>query len=483
MNHQLIVIGSGSSKAENLSLRALEKIKHADTVVLRTGNMPIARLLKEQGIAFISLDNCYEMATDFEILNTLIYEQLCTYIGNTCYVVYGSAMDDCTVAYCTSKAKEQGIETEIIPGIALSDSIAAFLNVPGTYSTCTALDGASKRFDVRNNNIITCIDSKVQASELKCRLLEYFADELTVEFYIENEMGEAAKTSFALFELDRQPIYNHTAGLYIKSQSLLETVKYDYFHLIEIMERLRAKDGCPWDKEQTHKSITPYLLEEAYEAIDAIDEDAPEKLYDELGDVLLQVVFHAQIAKEHGEFNESDITDAVCKKMISRHPHIFSNVVANTSEQVLINWDIIKKDEKQLKTHSEIIRDVPKALPALARAQKIQQKAAKAGFDWADFIGAFEKLPEEFLELKQALASGDKQSIEDETGDLLFTIVNIARHMGVQSELALYHSTEKFILRFEIMEQIILAEDKILQELKLVELDLYWEKAKEKLRL
>lgn len=482
MFRRLTVIGTGSGKAENITLRAWQAIKTADTVLLRTVRMPVVTLLKEHGIPFSALDACYEQAEDFEMLNELLLQAVCDCSGDCCILMHGSGQDDRFAEYILKYCAGQKLPCEFLPGISLASAAAAALGVFGAYSTCTAQEGAQKDFDIRQSQLITCLDSPLLASELKCRLLEFYDPLLSVGLYREDDEGDSYTLTLPLEELDRQPVYHHTACVYLKAQRLEQAVRYDYFHLLEIMERLRSKNGCPWDREQTHASLKPYLLEEAYEAIDAIEEDDMDKLYDELGDVLLQVVFHAQVAAEHGEFTHRDITHAVCEKMIRRHPHIFADTRADTSEQVLVNWENIKKEEKQLKNHADVLRDIPKAFPALLRVQKIQQKAAKAGFDWTDYKGAFQKLPEEYAELAQALENGSPEEIEEETGDLLFTLVNIARHAGVQPELALYRSGEKFIRRFTLMEELISQSGRFLEDMSLEELDIYWEKAKQKIR-
>ncbi len=234
--------------------------------------------------------------------------------------------------------------------------------------------------------------------------------------------------------------------------------KYGIDDLREIIGLLRSENGCPWDREQTHESIRKSLIEETYEVIEAINKKDDGLLTEELGDVLLQVVFHSQIAKEDGRFDFDDVCDGVCKKMIERHPHVFGNVNVGSSAEVLVNWEKIKSDSKNRKTQTDKMLSVPRELPALMRSAKIQEKASKVGFDWDSVEGAFDKLDEEISELKSAFESSDSENILEEMGDLLFSAVNVSRFMKVDPEEALTVSADKFLKRFSVVER--LAEEK-----------------------
>ena len=264
----------------------------------------------------------------------------------------------------------------------------------------------------------------------------------------------------------------------MKIQELLKKDNYNFDDLCTIMEILRSENGCPWDREQDHRSIRNNFLEEAYEAVEGIDNDDSDILKEELGDVLLQVVFHARISEEANEFNIDDVSDGVCKKLILRHPHIFSDVKADTSEQVLKNWDEIKKGEKHQKSATDTLRSVSAAMPSLMRAGKIQSKAAKVGFTYADTKEALSKVDEEYAELRDALESGDGASVQEEFGDLLFAVANAARLSGVNAEEALFKANEKFISRFEKTEKAIKEQNKDFCELSVNELAEFWKKAK-----
>lgn len=252
--------------------------------------------------------------------------------------------------------------------------------------------------------------------------------------------------------------------------------QYTIDDLKDIMKALRGENGCPWDRVQTHESIKKSMIEETYEAIDALDSGNDDAFANELGDVLLQVVFHAEIAEERGAFNFDTVVNEICNKLISRHTHVFGEDKAVSAEEALGNWEKNKKKEKGIKTASGMLDDVPKNLPALMRAEKVQKKAASFGFDWEDINGAYDKIYEELEEVKSAKT---QEEIEEEVGDLLFSVVNLARFLKVTPEIALANATNKFTRRFEKMEREANNRGKELSELKLAEMDEIWIKIKE----
>ena len=260
---------------------------------------------------------------------------------------------------------------------------------------------------------------------------------------------------------------------------MVDFVQKDFYNvkdLEEIVALLRAPGGCPWDAEQTHESSRRDFLEEAYEVAEAIDEGSSDHLKEELGDVLLQVVFHAQMEKEAGRFDLEDAADGVCKKLIYRHPHVFGEVEVSGSGQVLENWDKLKRKEKGQDTHTDALNSVARSLPALWRAEKVQKKARKAGFDWDEVSGPMDKLYEELEELKTAVA--ENSNIEEELGDLLFAAVNLSRFVQVDCEKALSAATDKFIRRFAQVEELANTQGRAMESMTLAELDKLWDEAK-----
>ena len=254
--------------------------------------------------------------------------------------------------------------------------------------------------------------------------------------------------------------------------------KYTYEDLLEIMRILRCPEGCVWDREQDHKSIRRSFIEETYEAVEAIDNDDPVLLQEELGDVLLQVVFHAQIEAEARRFTMDDVADGICKKMIYRHPHVFGSVEVKNSDEVLTNWDALKQKEKRQKSTTETLESVARSLPGLIRAEKVQHKAAKVGFDWDEVSGALDKVREETAEVARAI-DGDGDPSE-ELGDLLFAVVNVARFLETDPEDAINRTTDKFIRRFAQVEQAAKDAGRSLSEMSLAEMDALWDAAKQK---
>ena len=255
--------------------------------------------------------------------------------------------------------------------------------------------------------------------------------------------------------------------------------EYNFDDLVEIVRILRAPGGCPWDAEQTHESIRCDFLEETYEVLEAIDTKNPVLMQEELGDVMLQVVFHSRISEEEGTFDINGVADGICKKLIIRHPHVFGDVTVGGTEDVLKNWDDIKRKTKKQGTQTEAMAAIPATFPALMKAQKVQGKAKKAGFDWRDPDGAFEKVGEEAAELKEALASGDAQRIEDELGDLLFSAVNVARFCDCDAEGALDKATNKFMKRFAFVEKAAAERGVDMKTASIAELDALWDEAKQ----
>ncbi len=294
--------------------------------------------------------------------------------------------------------------------------------------------------------------------------------------------------SCLLFELDRQPTIDHLTTLYVPA--LLQSSGLPAFQ--ETVAHLRAPDGCPWDREQTHQSLRPYLLEECHEVLAALDADDPRALLEELGDLLLQIVLHAQIAAETGEFQMADIISTVDAKIRRRHPHVFGDVMIRDVEDVLTNWDAIKKAERAAYTHStqgvegdpkaeessfeSVLDHVPPAMPALARAQVISQKAVRVGFEWPNLDGVLDKLAEEAREVAEAKTSQEREA---EIGDLLFVTVNLARWLGVDAESALRTTNERFIHRFRTLEHLARERSQELIDLDIDALDLLWEEAKQ----
>lgn len=270
----------------------------------------------------------------------------------------------------------------------------------------------------------------------------------------------------------------HKGNLKTDGEGLDHSCRYPLDSLVDILARLRGEGGCPWDREQDHRSLRPYLLEETYEVLEAIGEEDTYKICEELGDLLLQIVFHAQIAAEERHFNMNDVVAGISEKMIRRHPHVFGSVAVKDSKEVTINWEKIKAEERAGNPPASLLSGVSMSLPSLMRAVKLQEKAANVGFDWPDYRGALEKVREEMEELESAISSRKTVEIERELGDLLFSIANLARLLGIEPETALSETSGKFVRRFAFVEKMARLAGRDIASCTLSELDAWWENAK-----
>lgn len=467
---QITIAALGPGDAGLLTLEALDALQTAERVLLRTGRHGVAALLGERGIPFDTLDALYDAADDFAALAKSAADEVLRMAegGAVCYGVPDPATDatvEQLIARGASLAILAGVAQE---GLVRAQALAAG-HFSGGYVCVPAMELKGRALDPGAPLLITELDTRLLAGEVKLSLLGVYPPDTDVLL---------AGRPIPLHELDRQPGYDHQTAAYVPAVEMARRDRHTFGDLLSIMRRLRRPgDGCPWDMKQTHESLRQYVIEEAYEVVDAINAGDEERIADELGDVLLQVVFHAQIASEHAAFTIDDVLTAICRKMITRHAHIWGDIRCETPEDVLTSWEAIKQKEKGLAKAADTMRDIPEHLPALMRAYKVQNKAKQVGFDWDTPAEALAKVYEEAREVESALAS--RAGLEEELGDLLFAAANVARLSGIQPELALSRATEKFVRRFGAMEQAILAEGKALSELSLSQMDVYWEAVKQ----
>ncbi|MFZ5974585.1 MAG: nucleoside triphosphate pyrophosphohydrolase [Bacillota bacterium] len=484
---KLTIAGMGPGPVSMCTPGVLDAARRADALLLQTMRHPVAQYLQEQGVAFKTLDALYENAEDFDALGgeaAAFIKKTLRPQSETVFLVTGEGL--WAHAMCGAvlrMAAEAGAKLQLIPGVSLQGAALAGaleartpLTGAGGVQALFASDVNSVRPDVNQTLVVLEVDGFLTAGAVKLWLLEFYPPAHRI-CMVRQINGAFDKQILAVCELDRQET-DHTASLVVPPVGIEERERFGFDALIAIMDRLRGEGGCPWDREQTHQSLRQYLIEETYEVLEAIDNEDDEALLDELGDVLLQVVFHARIAKEQGRFDDRDVTTAVCQKMLRRHTHIFGDAKAETPEDVLVNWEAIKRDEKKQETQAEVLKSVPRNLPALVRSEKVQGKAAQIGFDWDDALKALEKVFEEAREAGEELRRGESGRIKEEIGDLLFAVVNVARLAGVQSELALKAATEKFIDRFGHMEKLAGKEGSGLNGMPLSEMDALWDRAK-----
>lgn len=336
---KLYIVGCGAA-AGDVTLKGAEALEGCAAVVLHTEKIELFSELSKKREVF-ACDDCYEQAEDFDGLNRLIWEKLCSFEGSVCFAVTGSALEDECAAFAVKAAKESGIPAWVIPGVSLAEAACACAGITGEKRVLTAFEAEKAVPEAGVNLCVTGIDDALLAGRVKCRLADYYADEQEIYFFNGSE-----SFGIPLCELDRRKDYGHRACAVIPAVPFEKRACYNTEDLLYIMRRLRDVDGCPWDREQTHETLTRYLVEEAYEVADAVNNGDPYQLADELGDVLLQVAFHAQIGSEHGEFSYRDVTDAVCRKMIRRHPHVFADTLVSGSDEVLTNWEAIKRRDR-----------------------------------------------------------------------------------------------------------------------------------------
>ncbi len=464
--HPITIVGLGLEK-QDLTDRAKAHLSGPARVVLRTARSGAAGWMDEQGLEYHSLDQLYERAEDFEALLEATINEVERF-AEAGEVVYG-VLDLRDRSACLL-AERHPDKTRLVPGVPVDGPLTAY--AAGPAETLAACDHAAFQPSSGRAALIREIDSREQASEVKLRLMERYPEEASVYVFD----GGRIRT-IPLCELDRLKDYDHTtAALIPAAPDLTGLARFGYEQLVAIVRRLRAPDGCPWDRKQTHESLTTNVVEEAYEVVDAIERGDMDALYDELGDLLLQVALHAEIAREHGEFASDDVTSAICLKLIARHPHVFGTETAHTPDDVLVLWEQVKKKEKNLTTQAEAMRAVTKGLPQLMRAEKVQKKAAAVGFDWGSASDALPKVLEEAQEVREALEKGE--GLEEELGDLLFAAVNVARLAKIQPELALKGAVDKFVRRFEATEGLIHSDGKRMEDMTLDEMDAYWDRVK-----
>ncbi len=442
----ITVIALGTGREEDMTLGALKAMREAKRLILRTARCGAAALLKREGIAFETLDDLYERAEDFDELNRLSAERLLAAAeaeAGVCFCVFDPARDG-TVRLIRDRV------ARVVPGVSAGERAAGAALPQGEvrFFAASDLDTVSSQGTL----CLTEIDSRLLAGECKMKLMELYAPDAPVWFFAQDEKQPSVPELIALEELDRQKDgkYGHLCAAVIPEAAVTEKKRHDFEDLKRVMDVLRGEGGCPWDREQTHESLRNYLIEEAYETAAAIDAGEWDHVAEELGDVLLQVVFQAGIGRSYGTFGLGDITTAITEKMIRRHRHIFGEDKCADGEAVSRNWDRIKREERGFDTLSQTLRDLPAALPPLMRAQKAQGRAARAGWDVSP-----EAVRDALRVLTEELPLSDKAGREEREnviGRMLFLCVLCAGKAGVDAEACLQSACERFIRRMEKIE-------------------------------
>lgn len=483
MTKEITIVGLGAGDLNQLPYGVYRLLTQSKQLFLRTKEHPVISELGDQ-IHYESFDVIYEENDDFDQVYTSIVENLLTKANemDLIYAVPGHPLvAEKTVQLLLKEGREKGYTVKIEGGQSFLDSTFQALEIDPVegFQLVDAFDLKRDMLQLKGHVIITQVYDQIIASEVKLTLMEQLPDDYKIKIVTAAGSSFQELKEIELYELDRETTINNLTSIYVPPVKD-ETILYHQFSSFrEIIAELRGPNGCPWDKEQTHQSLKKYLIEECYELLEAIDKDDIDHIIEELGDVLLQVVLHAQIGEDEGMFSIDEVIRGVAEKMVRRHPHVFGNHSVSDSNEVLANWEEIKRKEKGTREDQSVLDAVASSLPALSKAYHLQKKAAKVGFDWPSVEGAWEKVKEELKEFEEELAvNNDQQFIMKEFGDLLFAFVNVGRHYKIEPEEALSSTNVKFFDRFRYIEKMAHERHQELQNMSLEEMDYYWNEAK-----
>lgn len=494
MTASITVVGLGSGNEDQISLGIWKRLSKAETVYLRTRQHPVVHLLDEYRLHYESFDGMYEQKDSFlEVYENIAQElvRMAEKDGKEIvYAVPGHPMvAEKSVLLLKNLCAERGLELQIYGGESFLDQ--AFLRLGfDPIEGFQLLDGTSlERLQLQPalHTLIAQVYDTSVASDVKLTLMELYPDEYSV--VVAHSLGvdgDEQILRIPLHELDRLNGYGNLSLVWIPKTDAETVTNRTFSRLEEIVRILRSPGGCPWDREQTHQSIRKNLIEETYEVLETIDDDDPEAMCEELGDLLLQVMLHSQMEAETGIFSVWDVVETLNRKLIRRHPHVFADRSADNAEEALENWEEIKAKEKLDRSVGEpvpasVLSGVPRDLPGLMKALKIQKKAAQVGFDWAHPEDVADKISEElkeFMELADVSDSDMEQRRREEMGDLLFAVVNLARYFKIDPEEAMVLTIRKFIRRFSFIEEQLRIKGKDFGQTDLLEMEQWWQEAK-----
>lgn len=480
--YQLTVIGLGAGDFNQLQIGVYKQLKAANKLYVRTLDHPVLKELATEGVQFASFDDVYEKHDDFAPVYREIADSLIEAVKHEpiMYAVPGHPLvAEQTVQYLIEAEQEGRIQLKIEGGQSFLDPIFAALKID-PIEGFQLVDGTNFTMhdvNMRQHVLIAQVYDMFSASEVKLTLMEKYDDEYPVTIVTAAGSSEESLRTVPLYELDQAMELNNLTTVYVPPVKEQTQALRDWTTFREIIATLRGPNGCPWDQKQTHESLKKYLLEEAHEYLAAVDAQDDFAMIEELGDVLLQVFLHAQIGEDNGYFTLEDVLASISEKMIRRHPHVFADVSVKDADEVLVNWDAIKAQEKGERPE-RLLDGEYRATSALQTAYNYQKKAAKVGFDWANAEGAWQKFEEEWQEFREEIVNGDTASRLDEFGDVLFAVINIARFYKISPEEAMLHANEKFARRFGFVEGQVRKSGKEFSEYTLDELDAFWNEAK-----
>ena len=468
---KITLIGLGNLKGD-LTKRGELALKGAKKIIARTDKT--ASFANLQGYEVETLDSVFLSSRNFDTLNKKLAAHVldAAKVNDVCYCVDGAVCEDEACIIILKKHRD----TEIIEGVPKSAHAASVARLNcRQYCAVSAYD--MENLKSTHAAVVYDIDCYYIAGLVKQKLSALFGEESDCVF-VKGEESERIK----VYEIDRRKDYDYSCAVVVEEREFLKKERYDYADVEHMIKLLRAPGGCPWDRGQTNESIKGNTIEEAYELADAIERDDDDGIEEETGDVLLQAAFHSVIKEEQGAFTGADAITRMVKKLIFRHSHIFGDDKASGSDEALSVWEKNKLKEKHMSTFGESVQAVPSNFPACMYAQKVGKRAAKSGMDFLSPVSAFERLEDEFAELVEAMQAENKDRVFEEAGDLLFAAVNTCRLAGVDCENALRAAAKKFAKRFVKCEQLIIADGKDMSDLNGLELDLYWERAKDELK-
>jgi len=480
---QITIVGLGPGDPGDVSRAAWDALTSAPEVWVRTARHPTLAGLPE-AITVHSFDEVYETEADFANVYSAIAERVLTLGERPEGVVYAvpghPLVAERAVALIQAGAAERGLAVRVIAGLSFIEPTLTALGVdalPGLQIVDGIDVGAAHHpsFHADLPALVAQVYSPAVASQVKLTLMNQYPDEHPVQLVHGAGTPEEQVEALALYEIDRSPRIAHLTSLYVPPLAR----RSSFEALQEIIAHLRAPEGCPWDRKQTHQTLRRHLLEEAHETLHALDLEDVDKMREEFGDLLLQIVLHAQIAIDEGEFTMQDVIAELNAKLIRRHPHVFGDVVVDSADAVVTTWEAVKAAERlarnELPADTGLLASVPPGLPALAQAELYQKRAAKVGFDWPDVSGPRAKVSEEIAEIE---AEADEESRGREVGDLLFAVVNWARWLKVDPETVLREANMRFAGRFRQVELGAAAQGRDLHAMTLAELDALWDEAK-----
>ncbi len=495
---EIYVVGLGPGDPMQLPPLNLSLMQAGRKVYLRTRCHPVVPFLEKEGVKLLPLDDFYEKARSFEE----VYRKMADFLIKTARendtpVVFGvpghPLVGETVVRHLLEAGPREKVRVRTFSAPSFLEVVCEVLGldpaegllIVDAFELCRFSPAASP-FSVPGGTgvLVVQVYNQVLASEVKLTLMEHFPDDHPVTLVrAAGVRGEERIKEIPLYQLDREQELDHLTTLYLPPFDPKDepAPRYILDPLVEVMNRLLGPGGCPWDRQQTHETLKNYLIEEAYEVIDAIEEGNTHKLCEELGDLLLQVVFHAALAAREQKFTINQVIAGITEKLKRRHPHVFGAREVESAAEVLVNWEAIKQEERGRGAGAgarSLLGEIPRHLPALQRAQKVQGKAALVGFDWPDARGAAAKLEEEWEEFRAAWARGDREALQAEVGDFFFAAVNVARLLQVNAEEALRLAVDRFVRRFQYMEERARAQGLKLQDLSLLELDALWDEAK-----